>query len=143
MAARLGAVHRALAASTAAGPAPEQEPSATVRDPAVEARLARLAAQSGGAAELLEPVHTAAEVVERVRRVGFCVLANVVAPAEAAAVAASVIEAVHSPAQEAAEKEWEATRARGHRIGVRFSSCSALVRLATPLGADKTSSCGF
>ena len=141
MAARLGAVHRALAVSTAAEPAPEQEPSATVRDPAVEARLARL--ECGGAAELLEPVHTAAEVVERVRRVGFCVLANVVAPAEAEAVAASVIEAVHSPAQEAAEKEWEATRARGHRIGVRFSSCSALVRLATPLGADKTSSCGF
>ena len=132
MAARLGAVHRALAASTAAEPVPEQEPTVTVRDPAVEARLARLAAQSGGGAELLEPVHTAAEVVERVRRVGFCVLADVVAPAEAAAVAASVIEAVHSPAQEAAEKEWEATRARGHRIGTPgVRSLKQLLRVTT------------
>jgi hypothetical protein len=74
-------------------------------------------ASASSAQELLEPVQTAAEVVDRVRRVGFCVLADVVPPDAVERVAASIIAAVHSPAQETAEREWEATRARGHRIG--------------------------
>jgi hypothetical protein len=74
-------------------------------------------ASASSAQELLEPVQTAAQVVDRVRRVGFCVLADVVPPDAVERVAASIIAAVHSPAQEAAEREWEATRARGHRIG--------------------------
>jgi hypothetical protein len=58
------------------------------------AQLAALARRCGDASELLRPVYTAADVVERVRRVGFCVLADVVPPRVVQRVAASVLEAV-------------------------------------------------
>eukprot|EP01044_Picomonas_judraskeda_P003845 COSAG03_NODE_327_length_8954_cov_3.021909_4_plen_385_part_00 len=83
----------------------------------LRSNLAALAAECGTRRELLQPVHSAEEVVERVRRVGFCVLADVVPTDVVAQVCSSIVAAVHSPVQEAAEREWAATRARGHRIG--------------------------
>ena len=83
----------------------------------LHAKLVGLATECGTGHELMHPVHSAAEVVERVRRVGFCVLADVVPTDVVDKVSESIIEAVHSPAQEAAEREWKETRARGHRIG--------------------------
>lgn len=86
-------------------------------DLSLRTKLAVLAAGCGTQRELLQPVHSADEVVERVRRAGFCVLADVVPAGVVAQVCSSILAAVHSPAQEVAEREWAAIRARGHRIG--------------------------